>query len=292
MRNVRLHLEPDIILDVRRLGGEMVSVHPGQPPVFDRPDSYVLRVADGDVAMDMDSLTVLMNRHVWNYKGSPLSNVRLSVEGGDVIQRATLHKGVKLPVVLKAAVSTSSDGRLRLHTEAVRALGVPATPLLKLFGLSVEDMVSLERNHGVQIDDNDVLVDPGSVVPPPRMEGRLTAVAVDGGVLRQRFGPAVRDEDASEHAARGYIHFTGATLRFGKLTMSDADLMLIDADARDPFDFYPAEYLKQLVRGYSKNTESGGLRTYMPDFEDLGRAPDLRPAQGRPAAKPAGMSGR
>jgi hypothetical protein len=124
MRNVRLHLEPDIILNVRRLGGEMVSVHPGQPPVFDRADSYVLRVAEGDVSMDMDSLTALMNRHVWNYKGSPLSNVRLSVDGNDIVQHATLHKGVKLPVVLEAAVSASSDGRLELHTEAVRALGV------------------------------------------------------------------------------------------------------------------------------------------------------------------------
>jgi hypothetical protein len=51
--------------------------------------------------------------------------------------------------------------------------------------------------------------------------------------------------------------------------MSDADLKLIDMDAKDPFDFYSAKYSEQLVAGYSKNTPQQALRTYMPDFNDL-----------------------
>jgi hypothetical protein len=53
---------------------------------------------------------------------------------------------------------------------------------------------------------------------------------------------------------------------------------LIDADPSDPFDFSPPEYVKQLVAGYSKNTPSGGLRVFMPDFDEAGRA-DLRPTR-------------
>jgi hypothetical protein len=55
------------------------------------------------------------------------------------------------------------------------------------------------------------------------------------------------------------------------LTMTDADLQLIDADERDPFDFYSDRYNEQLVAGYSRNTRSGALRTVMPDYADLGR---------------------
>jgi hypothetical protein len=51
--------------------------------------------------------------------------------------------------------------------------------------------------------------------------------------------------------------------------MSDADLQLIDADPRDPFDFFPAHYDVQLVAGYSKNTPAKGLKTYMPDYGDI-----------------------
>lgn len=58
---------------------------------------------------------------------------------------------------------------------------------------------------------------------------------------------------------------------FGKLTMKGADLQLIDQDPRDAFDFSPAEYNDQLVAGYSKNTARRGLKTYMPDLDDLRR---------------------
>jgi hypothetical protein len=51
--------------------------------------------------------------------------------------------------------------------------------------------------------------------------------------------------------------------------MHGADLQLVDADPRDPFDFYPAKYRAQLIAGYSKNLPNGGLKTFMPDFSDL-----------------------
>jgi hypothetical protein len=39
----------------------------------------------------------------------------------------------------------------------------------------------------------------------------------------------------------------------------------------DPFDFFPARYDAPLVAGYSKNTPQHGLKTYIPDFDDLVR---------------------
>ena len=72
-------------------------------------------------------------------------------------------------------------------------------------------------------------------------------------------------------ASRNYVYFSGSDIRFGKLSMSGADLQLIDTDPKDAFDFFPARYSRQLVAGYSKSTPAGGLKTYMPDYEDLGR---------------------
>ena len=48
--------------------------------------------------------------------------------------------------------------------------------------------------------------------------------------------------------------------------MTDADMQLIDADARDPFDFFPARYEAQLIAGYSRNTHRHGLQVFMPDY--------------------------
>jgi hypothetical protein len=71
--------------------------------------------------------------------------------------------------------------------------------------------------------------------------------------------------------ARNYLYFSGSVPRFSKLTMNGADLMLVDQDPKNPFDFFPREYLKQLVAGYSKTTSSGGLIAYLPDYAKVVR---------------------
>ena len=125
------------------------------------------------------------------------------------------------------------------------------------------------------------MISPGRVLPPPQMQGHLSRAEIANGELRQVFtttdGRAVPILTPPDRKARNYFYFSGSTIRFGKLTMTGADLQLIDVDERDPFDFYPAKYNEQLVAGYSKNTPAKGLRTYMPDFADLRPGLDLRP---------------
>jgi len=61
------------------------------------------------------------------------------------------------------------------------------------------------------------------------------------------------------------------SLSFGKLTMTDTDLELVDTDPRDPFDFAVDHWNAQLVAGYSKTLPDRGLKAYLPDYDDLKR---------------------
>src|SRR5437899_1496919 len=65
--------------------------------------------------------------------------------------------------------------------------------------------------------------------------------------------------------APAYLYHRGGILRFGKLTMNEADLEIV-GDSPGVFDFFQKEYQKQLVAGYSKNTPSNGLVTHMADY--------------------------
>ena len=280
MTNVRLHVDDGIVLNVRSLRGEMVSKGQ-QPPVFDDSRSYVLHVFTGDLGMDMTSLTNLMNHHVFAYEGSPLKDISVEISDGKLKQEGKMRKGVWLPFSMKATVATTPDGRLRLHTESVSALGIPTTKLLDLLGLTLADLMTVEKQRGVEIKDDDVIISPGRALPPPQIQGHLSLAEIGNGELRQVFtttdGRALAILKPPDRKARNYVYFSGSTLRFGKLTMTGADLQLIDLDERDAFDFYPAKYGVQLVAGYSKNTPTGGLKTYMPDFGDLRPGLDQRP---------------
>jgi hypothetical protein len=86
-------------------------------------------------------------------------------------------------------------------------------------------------------------------------------------------------------SAVNYMAYRGNQLRFGKLTMSDTDMILIDMDTKDPFDFYLDHYKEQLVAGYTKETPSFGLRVFMRDFNKLTRNLPERASKSRPESK-------
>lgn len=275
MRNVHLHLEDGIVLDITRLRGEMISRTKGRAPVFDDQRSYVLDIADARVRIDGPSLTTLMNRHTFGYDGAPIEDVSVSVaDDGRLELKGHMRKGVSVPFSSKATAAATTDGRLKLHVESFKALGIPAKGLLKIFGLELDDLVSLKSRRDVVIDDNDIVIAPGEALPPPTIRGHLARVSVIGDGLELLFasnGPAPAKLVPPDPSAPNYVYFGGGDVRFGKLLMSRADLQLIDLDRRDPFDFFPAHYDAQLVAGYSKNTPKQGLKTYMPDHDDLAR---------------------
>jgi hypothetical protein len=268
MRNVSLHLADGIVLGVASLTGEFVSHSATEPPIFDDPGSYTLRMKNGDVSMDAASLTALLAQTLAR-NPSPLSKVTLAIEEGRVQAKGTLHKGVSVPFSMTATVSVT-DGLLRLHSEKVKAAHVPVTGLLDLLGLEVADLMKMPPGSGIRADKDDLLLDTALMLPPPRMEAKLLSAAATGGRLRLRMSgpgqPPARPQTLPLPSARNYLYFFGGSIRFGKLTMSDADMQLIDADPSTPFDFFPAHYEAQLVAGYSRNTRRKGLQVYMPDY--------------------------
>src|SRR5690349_8975626 len=76
MRNVHLRVAADVALEVKWLKGSLRSTS-ARPPVFDDQHSYTLEVDDGEMAIDAQSLTSLVNRG-FDYKGSALSNLRIA----------------------------------------------------------------------------------------------------------------------------------------------------------------------------------------------------------------------
>lgn len=273
MRHLILHFPNGVTLQVNDLRGHLESRKPG-PPVFDDVNSYLVALDFAKVSMSGESLTRLMNAYVFASKDSPIEKIAVRVEGQELVQSGVLKKGISVPFTMRAAVSVTPDGRLRLHPTSLKAAGFVSKRVLDFFGLDLEKLISTKNLTGVTVDNDDLLLDPTATLPPPRMRGKLTAASIERDQLALQFGDA--RAKAIEPPVRrdgNYMYYRGGTLRFGKLTMDDTDLLLTDNDARDWFDFVPDQYLKQLIAGYSKNTSSGGLIVYMPDANDLKAAP-------------------
>jgi hypothetical protein len=268
--NVSFHVAPGVVMEVRDLQGALVSTHAGASPSFDDVGSYRLRIDAGEIAMTPDSLTNLLNTRVFNYRGAPISNIKITIEDGQLKQTGTLHKGVAVPFTIVGDVSATGDGRIRLRPDSVKTAGIPAAGLMKLLHIELDDLVKSNPSRGFETADNDLLLAPARLLPDPQIVGHLASVRIDGNRVVQTFG---RAPSRATGAIHNYMHYRGNVLRFGRLTMHNTDLQLIDDDQRDPFEFSPAGYSKQLVAGYSKTAADGSLRVYMPDLDAAATRP-------------------
>ena len=273
MRHVRFHVDDRVELQIDHLRGALLPTT-DNPPWFDDPQSFTLVIDTGQVAITPASLTALLNEYVFNYQGTPLKNLEVTIEGGRLKQSGTLHKGIDLPFTVLGSLHVTRDGRLRLHPTSVKVAGIGVTGLMRTFGLELEKLVHVRPERGVEIQGNDFLLAPPALLPPPRIAGRVTSVRLEPDRIEQTFGGSTRSGRFAQlrppdPSAPNYMFYRGRVLRFGKLTMADADLQIVDADPRDPFDFYLAHLNQQLVAGQSRNQRDFGLVTRMPDYDDL-----------------------
>lgn len=74
-----------------------------------------------------------------------------------------------------------------------------------------------------------------------------------------------------------FIYFRGGHIRFGKLLMTDADMLIADEDPSTPFDVYLAKYKEQLVQGISRTLPNLGLIAIWPDYKSLGKGTRATP---------------
>ncbi|MGH7866334.1 MAG: hypothetical protein ACREP9_01590, partial [Candidatus Dormibacteraceae bacterium] len=68
---------------------------------------------------------------------------------------------------------------------------------------------------------------------------------------------------------RNFIRLRGGTLDFGKLTMHNVDIVMIDISNDAWFKFDLAHYEEQLVNGYTHITPQAGLQIFMPDIDKI-----------------------
>lgn len=269
MRNVAFHVDSSVVLNIRYLRGELRRSKPDLPAYLDEKESFKLGIDSASIGITPAALSDLLNHYTFSYPGSPLRKLRITIEEGRLKQQGTMH-GISFTVL--GDLSLTPEGELRLHPTSIKAAGIKVGGLMKFFGLHLQKLIDTGRARGVRIDRDDFLLSPTELLPPPTIEGHVGAIAVTDSQIVQTFKPASGKAArvlSLPHAATNYMFFREGLLRFGKLTMRDTDLLIIDAEPSDAFDFFLDHYNEQLVAGYSRNTEDHGLIVMMPDYHTV-----------------------
>lgn len=268
MHNVVYHYTDNISVHLRDVGGALVPTTPGHVPVFDDKKSFSIQIAAAEIAIPPQSLANILNSNVFSGSDAPLKDIEVSIEKGMLKIKGKLHKKGDISFETQGQLSATSDGKIRLHAEKIKALHLPVKGMMDLFGIDIADLIKNGKVKGVQAEKDDLILDPGEILPLPRIVGKVTAIRLEPNNIVQTFGDP-KKYHWTKIPAQNYMAYRGNKLQFGKLLMSDADMILIDPAPQDPFDFYLDHYQDELVAGYTKITPQNGLRVYMVDYNKL-----------------------
>ena len=277
MRNVDYRVLSSAVLNIHQLRGELHSKVPGKPPVFDDKNSFVLQIHSAEIGVTEKSMAGLFNDHVFAYPGSPLSNIAISIEPDRVIQKGVLRAALRAPFAIVGTVSLTPEGDIRVHPTSIRVAGMGVRRLMKIFGLELQKLVKLKQDRGVRIDGNDFVISADGILPPPQIQGKVTALRLEQGRMVLTYGsPGQPPLSPPDRSAPNYMYYQGGTLAFGRLTMKNTELEIVDADPSDAFDFFLDHYNEQLVAGYDENLPDHGLLVHMPDYGKIGKPRAIR----------------
>ena len=195
-------------------------------------------------------------------------------------QRPTPSKRTRSSVTKITNIPFETIGTLRVrrqraecdwHGEKIKALHVPVKGLMDAFGIEIDDLIKNGKLPGVSTEENDLILDLQQVLPAPHIEGSITTIRIEGNAIATTFSKAPARQLANAPANGNFMAFEGNRMQFGKLTMVDADLVLIDMDPTDPLDFFLEHYRDQLASGYTKISTNFQLRANIKDYEKLSR---------------------
>ena len=140
------------------------------------------------MAISPQSMANVLNQYVFSAKDSPIKDVSIPLENNLMKVKGKLHNKADISFETDSSVSVTDDGKIRLHAEKIRALHVPAKGLMDLFGVEIADLIKNGKVNGVKAEKDDLIIDPEQVFPPPKIQGRVTAIQLADGNIVLTFG--------------------------------------------------------------------------------------------------------
>jgi hypothetical protein len=278
MHNVKFRFTENVAVNIKTLSGALVPTPGHELPVIDDKNSFLIHIDSADTTIDPVDMANVFNSYVLRRPNAPLSAISMTIEKGQLKVKGRLRDKGNIPFETIGTLSATSDGRVRLHSDKVKALHVPVKGLMDAFGIEVDDLIKNRKIPGVQSEENDLILDLQQILPPPHLQGAVSSIRIEGNSIAATFGkPSSAAKPASNLPNGNFMMFQGNRMRFGKLLMDDTDIILSDLDRADPLDFFIDRYTQQMAAGYIKISTAFQLRVFLKDYAKLPASPSSSP---------------
>lgn len=265
-RNVMYRVDDDVVIGMPDLNADIVVKRPNQAFVPANLNDFVVNIHTGNLVIDDAAMTAIFNKFVFNYPGSPLSDLKIANKDGRVAMSGTLHKGLPLPFSMEGTLAADGEGHLVLKPENVKSAGIPVKGIMEVIGLEMASLIN-SKAAGVKIEGNNIVIYPGKLLPPPAINCFAAGAKVEQGRVTMILDDKVRrpNPELPEPNAKNFLLMWGGNILINNHLITDAKIMQIDMTPNDPMHYYMPLYREQLAAGYTV-ADSGVTIAYVPDI--------------------------
>ncbi|TMQ72758.1 MAG: hypothetical protein E6K80_01900 [Candidatus Eisenbacteria bacterium] len=268
LQNVRFKWSDNVYIDAGDMAIRAVPLK-GTTVAFDDLETFRLKLQRSVVRIPSKVLQGMFNESVFNYPGSKVRDLQVSLtrdsEGPLVELRGKINVVVWVPFAMWTKLSIDhATNTLVIDVDHLKVFGFPATRLLHFKPMNLENLMSLPPNKSLMVHGNRIMVKPFGLFPPPRIDGTMSKLSLNGDVLQLEFsGPPI---PAPEADAKNYVFLRGGISQFGHFRLLDTNVLIVDRNQRTPFDFSIPRYAAVIPKSDIEVHDTKRVLVRMPDF--------------------------
>lgn len=270
VRNVFFDFVGDIGFTVKDLVATLEPIKPGNPVIFDEPDSFVINVHSGEVLVTAKALSALFNDHILAYSPRPLDDMEVETKDGYLVASGGLKlwswfPGIWLPATLGGKMTLNEDNKLIYDLDSVAALGIPLLGLLKTLGVKLTWLLSLERD-GAMLQPFTLELDHRSVFPMPNIKGNVASARISEQGLHLTFANNTNVQFSDVPVTDdSYLWLQSGDPKLYGVVVTNARVAVVAEDKSKPLRFNLYDYRKQVAGGVVTMGMDGTVVATIPD---------------------------
>jgi hypothetical protein len=278
-RDVDFRVTGDIGFQIQQMAATLTPVHPGNPIVFDDPQSVTIDVHRGEVTLDAAKLTAIFDRYLFQYQGSPLRNMRVVPEEGRLRITGEMKRDAWVPIVLTGTLTMRNANEMAFHADHVEVAGVGADKLMQAAHVRMADLLKVDTPVA-RLDGDDVVMQVAKLTPPPALKMTISQIAIhpDGVRFALDDHTLTAIDWPASMPPRGLL-IEGGDVKFMRSMPMNIDMAITPVDTQAPFVLDLYHYREQMAAGYLTFDEAGALTAHLPSYTTLATK-DTASAQG------------
>src|SRR5258708_15142538 len=137
MKNVTYHYSEPVAVHIAELQGQLIPTKSGATVFFDDKNSFNLRLNYAEISISCNALAQLLNENVFSSSDAPIKHLSIECKNNQLIMKGKLPQQANVAFATVSTLSADPDGRIRVHSDHVKAAHLPVKGLMDLLGLDI-----------------------------------------------------------------------------------------------------------------------------------------------------------